>query len=225
MKIGRLIGIYALGMGLVFVLLLAWIGLVYAINVYTTAKLSAEAILNTMLTGLLSVIGFPIVHRAVYRHHWNISRKLASGELQVGDHMPVIGVAPSPPVPRVRKTRLQIALYVALYALAMASLLAAYAPFEHQAALNTFLARFSIGRSSFSSLATLVVVYAPMAIGLGIALPLLEIDRKRMQSPELPATEKLRLQLRQDWVFSFVMSYVTVSFLAFLTGNMILNHL
>ena len=225
MKITRLLGIYALGMGLVFVLLLAWIGAVYAINVYTTAKLSAEAILNTMLTGLLSVVGLPIVHRAVYRHHWHISRKLASGELQVGDHMPIIGAEPSPPVPRVRKTQWQIALYVALYALAMASLLAAYAPFGHQEALNAFLARFSAGRSSFSSLATLVVMYAPMAIGLGIAMPLLEIDRKRMQSRALPATEVLRLQLRQDWVFSFVMSYVTVSFLAFLTGNLIISYL
>lgn len=225
MKVARMLGIYALGMGLVFVLLLAWIGLVYAINVYTTATLSADEIFNMMLSGLLSIVGFPIVHRALYRHFWAISRKLASGEMQIGDAMPVMGVEPSPPVPRVRKTRLQIALYVALYVLAMASLLVAYAPLGHHEALNAFLARYSAGRSSFSSLATLVVVYAPMALGLALALPFLEIDRKRLQSGELPPDEALRLKLRQDWLFSFVTAYATVSFLAFSAGNMILRYL
>lgn len=225
MKIARAVGISALGMALVFVLLFVWIGTVYVVNVYTTLALSPDAILNAMLTGLLSLIGLPIVHHALYRHFWSISRRLASGELKIGDDMPVMGVAPSLPVPRVRKTGAQHVLYLAIYALAIASLLAAYAPLGHQAMLNTFLARFSVGRSSFSSLATLIVVYAPMLVGFVLALPLLQRDRKRLQSGTLDATEALRLTLRQDWLFSFITAYVTVGFLAFVAGNMILKYL
>ncbi|MEN4904396.1 hypothetical protein [Luteimonas sp. TWI1416] len=220
----RQLGLYLLCGTLVAGLLLAWIGLVYAINVYTTVEVSADAILNMMLTGLLSVVGLPIVHRALYRRFWDVSRKTAAGELRPGAAVPVIGVA-SPPVPRVRTTWQQRALYTALYVVGIASLLAAYAPLRHHEALNAFLARFSAGRSSFSSLATLMVVYVPMAISLGLAMLLLSGDRKRLEAGTLPPDETLRLQLRQDWVFSFMAAYVLIGFLAFLAGHMLLAYL
>lgn len=224
MKLVRQLGIYLLGGALVAALLLAWIGLVYAVNVYTTAKVSADAMLNMMLTGLLSVVGLPIVHRALYRRFWAVSRKTAAGELQPGAPVPVIGVA-SPPVPRVRTTGRQRAGYSALYAVGIASLLAAYAPLGHHEALNAFLVRFSAGRSSFSSLAALVVVYVPMAVSLVLAMLLLRGDHKRLEAGTLPPDETLRLQLRQDWIFSFMAAYVLIGFLAFLAGHMILAFL
>ncbi|UNK42540.1 hypothetical protein MNO14_00060 [Luteimonas sp. S4-F44] len=52
MKLARQLGIYLLAGALVAALLLAWIGLVYAVNIYSTAKVSADAIVNMMLTGL-----------------------------------------------------------------------------------------------------------------------------------------------------------------------------
>ena len=215
--------IIALSMGLTAVLLLAWIGLSVLASLYGPASITAEAVLNFLLAIVLAFVGLPILHRAFYRYFWNIRRKLASCEIQIGDKMPVVGADPTPPPPRTRKTRRQIALYAIFYVIGIVSLLAIYVPIGHQEALNAFLARYSAGRSSFSTLATLVIIYLPMAITLALIFPFLDADQKLIRAGSTDAKEILRLQDRQEWLFSFRTAYVCVGFLSFVAGNWILR--
>jgi hypothetical protein len=224
MKAAQVVKILALSMVLTAVVLMGWIGLVYAVNVYSPVSMSAEAVLNMLLAVLMTFIGLPFFHRAFHRHFWAIRRKLASGELRLGDPMPALGAATTTPPPRIRKTRGQIVLYTTLYIIGMASLLAAYAPLDHQAILNAFLGRFSAGRSSFSSLATLVVIYLPMVMSFAVIFPFLNAHRKRAQTGgAIDPAEALRLQDNDEWLVSFAAAYVSVGFFTFVAGNMILN--
>jgi hypothetical protein len=206
-------------------MLLGWIAFVYAINVYAGVSITAEAALNLILTTFLAFVGLPLVHRAVHRWSWHVRRKQDSGAWRVGAPMPRFGSEPTLPPPRVKKTPGQIMLYVALYAIGIASLLAAYAPLSHQQALNEFLGRFSAGRASFSSLANLVLVFLPMALSFAVLLPFIDADQKRMKAGGLDDAEILRLKDRQEWLTSFATAFVMVGFLAFVAGNMILDHL
>lgn len=217
--------IIGLSMVLTAILLLAWIGLVYAANVYTPVAISAEAMLNLMLSALLAFIGLPILHAAFYRHFWNIRRKLASGEMRVGDNIPAFGAEKTPPPPRIRKTPRQMALYAAFYIIGIASLIALYAPIGHQEGLIAFISRFSAGRNSFASLANLIIIFVPMAITLALIFPFLDADRKLIKAGSTDAEEILRLQDRQEWLFAFTTAYVCVGFLSFVAGNWILAFL
>lgn len=109
MKLLSALKIIALSMALTAVLLLGWIGLSVLAYNHSAGSISANAVLNFMLAALLAFIGLPILHRAFYRYFWVIKRKLASGEMQIGDRMPVIGSEPHAPPPRTAKTRGQIA--------------------------------------------------------------------------------------------------------------------
>nr|WP_314437464.1 hypothetical protein [uncultured Brevundimonas sp.] len=221
--------IIALSMALTAVLLLGWIGLSVLAYNRGAGSISSDAVLNFMLAALLAFIGLPILHRAFHRYFWTIKRRLASGEMQIGDKIPVFGSAPCDPPPRIAKTRGQIALYAVFYAVGIASLLAIYVPIGHQEALNAFLSRFSAGRSSFTTLATLVIIYLPMAITLALIFPFLDADKKLMQAgdadPAPDPDEVLRLQDRQEWLFSFATAYVCVGFLSFIAGHMIVRFL
>lgn len=225
MKLLSALKIIVLSMALTAVLLLGWIGLSVLAYNHGAGAISSNAVLNFMLAALLAFIGLPILHRAFYRYFWTIRRKLASGEMQIGDRMPVIGSEPHAPPPRTAKTRGQIALYAVFYVIGIASLLAIYVPIGHQEGLNAFLSRFSAGRSSFTTLATLVIIYLPMAITLALIFPFIDADKKLIQKSGADADEILRLQDRQEWLFSFATAYVCVGFLTFIAGHMILRFL
>lgn len=225
MKLLSALKIIALGMALTAILLLGWIGLSLLTYNHGAGSISSNAVLNFMLAALLAFIGLPILHRAFHRYFWAIRRKLASGEMKIGDRMPVIGSEPHAPPPRTVKTRGQIALYVVFYVIGIASLLAIYVPIGHQEALNAFLSRYSGGRSSFTTLTTLVIIYLPMAITLALIFPFLDADKKLIQAGGTDADEILRLQDRQEWLFSFATAYVCVGFLTFIAGHMILRFL
>lgn len=225
MKAVQVVKILALSMGLTAVMLMGWIGLVYAVNTYSAIAVTAEEVLNLILVGFVAVIGLPILHAATHRWFWHIRRKQASGEFLFGEEMPSFGSKPTQPPPRIKWGARQIAVYAILYLVGMSSLVVAYAPLGHQEALTSFLWRFSAGRASFSSLVQLVIVFVPMALSFACLMPLFEADRKRLSAGGLSQQEALAIRGRQEWLSSFATAFVMAGFLAFLAGNMILAHL
>ncbi|MBN9466362.1 hypothetical protein [Brevundimonas sp.] len=224
MTLLRALAIIALGMAITAVVLLGWIGLLFVVNTSTPVAMTAEAALNLMLVVLLALVGLPILHAALYRWFWHVRRRTAQGAFPVGQS-PAFGSEPTAPPPRTVKTAGQRALYAVVYVVGVVSLIAAYAPLGHQEALNAFLARFSAGRASFTSLAQLVVIFLPMAASFAIIVPLLERDRRRMAAGLADEAEVLRLQAKQEWLFAFAAAFVMTGFTAFLAGNMILQFL
>jgi len=71
----------------------------------------------------------------------------------------------------------------------------------------------------------LVVIFLPMAASFAIIAPLLERDRRRMAAGLADEAEVLRLQVKQEWLFSFATAFVMAGFTAFLAGHMILQFL
>ena len=224
MKPVQVVKILAVSMVLTAVMLMGWIGLVYAVNTYTAIAITAEEVLNLILVGFVAVIGLPILHAATYRWFWHIRRKQAAGEFLLGE-MPGFGSEPTQSPPRIKWGARQIAVYAILYLVGMSSLIAAYAPLGHQEALTSFLWRFSAGRASFSSLVQLVIVFLPMALSFACLVPLFEADRKRLTAGGLNEHEALSIRGRQEWLSSFATAFVMAGFLAFMAGNMILAHL
>lgn len=225
MKLLRALAIIAISMAITAAVLLGWIGLSVLAYNHAAGSISSDAVLNFLLAALLAFVGLPILHRGLYRYFWNIRRKLASGEMNVGDEAPVFGGGPYPPPPRTTKTRGQIALYAVFYAIGIASLLAIYVPTGHQEGLNAFLSRFSAGRSSFTTLVTLVIIYLPMAITLALIFPFIDADQRLIRAGNADPKEILRLQDRQEWLFAFATAYVCVGFLSFIAGHMIVRFL
>ncbi|WP_313012745.1 hypothetical protein [Brevundimonas sp.] len=225
MKIRNAFAIIALGMGVTAIILFGWIGFVFAINTYTPVAMTAEAALNLILVLLLATAGLPILHAAVYRWFWHIRRRREAGAYSRGEPIPAFGSEPTAPPPRAAKTTRQRLLYSALYVVGILSLLAAYAPIGHQEGLAAFLERFSAGRASFTSLATLIVIFLPMAISFALLAPLVERDSRRLNAGLADAAEVLRLQAKQEWLFSFATAFVMTGFLAFFAGNLILSFL
>lgn len=225
MKPVQVVKILAVSMVLTAVMLMGWIGLVYAANTYTAIAITAEEVLNLILVGFVAVIDLPILHAATYRWFWHIRRKQAAGEFLLDEEMPGFGSEPTQPPPPIKWRARQIAVYALLYLVGMSSLIAAYAPFGHQEALTSFLWRFSAGRASFSSLVQLVIVFLPMALSFACIIPLFEADRKRLAAGGLSEQEVLGIRGRQEWLSSFATSFVMAGFLAFIAGNMILAYL
>lgn len=64
-----------------------------------------------------------------------------------------------------------------------------------------------------------------MAITLALIFPFVDADKKLIQKGGADADEILRLQDRQEWLFSFATAYVCVGFLTFIAGHMILRFL
>jgi len=214
-----------LGIGGTAVILFGWIGLVYAVNTYTSVVMTTQAALNLILVALLAVVGLPTLHAANYRWFWHVHSKQASGAISLGQQAPAFGSEPTASPPRVTKTAGQRLLYVSLYAVGILSLIAAYAPIDHQAWLAGLLGRFSAGRESFSSLARLVVIYLPMIVSLAIIAPFVERDRRRLEEGVVDDREALRLQAKREWLFAFAAAFVMTGFIAFVAGNMILSFL
>ncbi len=214
-----------LGMGGTAVILFGWIGLVYAVNTYTSVIMTAEAALNLIIVALLAVVGLPVIHAANYRWFWHVHRNQVSGAISFGRQIPAFGSEPTASPPRVNKTAGQRLLYASLYAVGILSLIAAYAPIDHQAWLAGLLARFSAGRESFSSLARLVVIYLPMMVSLAIIAPFVEWDRRRLEDGVVDREEALRLQAKREWLFAFAAAFVMTGFIAFVAGTMILGFL
>ena len=225
MKAAQVVKILALSMVLTAVVLMGWIGLVYAVNTYTAIAITAEETLNLILVGLIAVVGLPILHAATHRWFWHIRRKQAAGDFLLGQEMPAFGSEPTQPPPRITWGARQIAVYGLLYLIGIISLIAAYAPLGHQEALTSFLWRFSAGRASFSSLVQLVIVFLPMVLSFTCLAPLFESDRKRLAAGGLSEQEALAIRGRQEWLSSFATAFVMAGFLAFISGNMILAHL
>ncbi len=225
MKLRTAFGIIALSMRVTAIILFGWIGFVFAINTYTPVAMTAEAALNLILVLLLATAGLPILHAAVYRWFWHIRRRREAGAYSRGEPIPAFGSEPTAPPPRAAKTTRQRLLYTALYAIGILSLVAAYAPIGHQEGLAAFLDRFSAGRASFTSLATLIVIFLPMAISFAILAPLVERDSRRLNAGLADAAEILRLRAKQEWLFSFATAFVMTGFLAFFAGNLILSFL
>ena len=225
MKLRTAFGIIALSMRVTAIILFGWIGFVFAIHTYTPVAMTAEAALNLILVLLLATAGLPILHAAVYRWFWHIRRRREAGAYSRGEPIPAFGSEPTAPPPRAAKTTRQRLLYTALYAIGILSLVAAYAPIGHQEGLAAFLDRFSAGRASFTSLATLIVIFLPMAISFAILAPLVERDSRRLNAGLADAAEILRLRAKQEWLFSFATAFVMTGFLAFFAGNLILSFL
>ena len=64
-----------------------------------------------------------------------------------------------------------------------------------------------------------------MAMSFALLAPLVERDSRRLNAGLADAAEVLRLQAKQEWLFSFATAFVMTGFLAFVAGNLILSFL
>ncbi|HUH23678.1 MAG TPA: hypothetical protein VLZ51_06425, partial [Brevundimonas sp.] len=116
-------------------------------------------------------------------------------------------------------------LYALLYLAAIGLLLFVYLPLGHQEVIHGFIARFSSGRASAGSLASLLTAWLPLLGGMAVVMLALEGDMKKIRSGLLDPAETLRLQGRVEWLGAFVTAFAMTSLLCFFSGAMIARYL
>lgn len=186
--------------------------------------LSFEAALNGVLVCILALVSLPLLHRAAYRWQWHVDHGLKAGKIKFGE-LPDYSSEPTARPPAVPWTTGQKLLFASIYIVAITTMIVAYAPIGNQTIIQAFIAYFSAGRASYSSLSTLLLVYLPMFLILCVVMLLLDKDQKRYNAGLMSPDEALRFQGKLNWFFSFAIAFATTSFLCFLTGAMINGYL
>ena len=100
-----------------------------------------------------------------------------------------------------------------------------FMPLGHQEALNRFIARYSSGRTSAASLATLVIVTIPMIIGMAAMALYMQKDMQKVRAGLVTGADKQRIELRLNWLAAFVPAVIMTGLLCFFVGNLTLRYL
>ncbi|MET4684869.1 hypothetical protein [Brevundimonas faecalis] len=188
-------------------------------------SLTFEEAFNGVLAVLMALFFLPLCHAGTYRWFWHIEKKRQAGHFLSGAAMPDAFSEPTEPPPAVPISLGQRTVYALLYLAAIGLLLFVYLPLGHQAVLQGFIARFSSGRASAGSLATLLTAWLPLLGGMAVVMLALEGDMKKIRSGLLDPTETLRLQGRVEWLGAFVTAFAMTSLLCFMFGAMIARYL
>lgn len=188
-------------------------------------SLTFEQAFNGVLAVLMAFFFLPLAHAGTYRWFWHIEKRRQAGHFLGGAAMPDAFSEPTEPPPAVPISLPQRAFYALLYLAAISLLLFVYLPLGHQAVMQDFIARFSSGRASAGSLASLLTAWLPLLTGMAVVLLALEGDMKKIRSGQLDPAETLRLQGRVEWLGAFVTAFAMTSLLCFFFGAMIARYL
>lgn len=188
-------------------------------------SLTFEQAFNGVLAVLMAFFFLPLAHAGTYRWFWHIEKRRQAGHFLGGAAMPDAFSEPTEPPPAVPISLPQRAFYALLYLAAIGLLLFVYLPLGHQAVMQDFIARFSSGRASAGSLASLLTAWLPLLAGMAVVLLALEGDMKKIRSGLLDPAEALRLQGRVEWLGAFVTAFAMTSLLCFFFGAMIARYL
>lgn len=188
-------------------------------------SLTFEQAFNGVLAVLMAFFFLPLAHAGTYRWFWHIEKRRQAGHFLGGAAMPDAFSEPTEPPPVVPISLPQRAFYALLYLAAIGLLLFVYLPLGHQAVMQDFIARFSSGRASAGSLASLLTAWLPLLAGMAVVLLALEGDMKKVRSGLLEPSETLRLQGRVEWLGAFVTAFAMTSLFCFFFGAMIARYL
>jgi hypothetical protein len=188
-------------------------------------SLTFEQAFNGVLAVLMAFFFLPLAHAGTYRWFWHIEKRRQAGHFLGGAAMPDAFSEPTEPPLAVPISLPQRAFYALLYLAAISLLLFVYLPLGHQAVMQDFIARFSSGRASAGSLASLLTAWLPLLGGMAVVLLALEGDMKKIRSGLLDPAEALRLQGRVEWLGAFVTAFAMTSLLCFVFGAMIARYL
>lgn len=200
------------------------IGLLFAAEAMGRS-LTFEQSLNGVLAVFMALVFLPLAHAGTYRWFWHIEKRRVAGDFLYGASMPDAFSEPTEPPPAVPISMSQRGLYALLYLAAIGLLLFVYLPLGHQTAIQSFIARFSAGRASAGSLATLLTAWLPLLGGMAVVMLALEGDMKKIRSRLLDPAKTLRLQARVEWLGSFVTAFAMTSLFCFFFGAMIARYL
>ena len=216
----RFIGV-VLGVALlIFLILMAWVGLAFLMNQDKAHLVAPEVVFNHVLVLLLSVAGLPFFHWALLRHHWLQEQRRLAGKPHDPNETIAAAMIAAEPLPKTRKTWRQRLLYVGLYVYGVTFLMTVFGPLDNLRWLVRVMARFSNGSASAASLASLVVF---VAVGLMLLLLLwmvLDRERKEIETVQLDPDEALRLRMKQQWLYSFMAALTVAAFLCFFAGRL-----
>ncbi|QEI05161.1 hypothetical protein FXN63_04405 [Pigmentiphaga aceris] len=215
----RFIGVVLGSMVLVFVILMAWIGLTVLMNQDTAHPVAADVVFNYLLVSLLSFIGLPFFHWAMLRRHWQQEQRRLAGLPNDPNETIAAAMLAAEPLPKTRKSWQQKVLYVGLYIYGIALLMSVFGPLDNQRWLIRMIARFSAGSASFGSLANLVI-FVPAGLMLLLLFFVLDRETDGLERGQLDPAETLRLRMKQQWLFSFVAALTAAAFLCFFVGRM-----
>ena len=202
--------------------LVAWLLLTVIVNTDQSVPVSSQLIFIYLMVSVLAFGLLPVMHMAVYRWFWHRAKSLKHDAIPGDDGF---GMQATPSVSLSRKTPSQVMLYFSCYLVGIALLLFAFGPFGHQIGLIHFLERPSFGSASFGSLVGLAVGLLP-AMTLTVPLVILSgRERREISRGVHDDAETLRLQLKHEWLFSFVAAFVMISLLCFVTGLLTYDYL
>ena len=221
----RFIGVVLGAALLVFLILMAWVGLAFVMNQDKAHPVASALVFNYLLVSLLSLAGLPLFHWALLRHHWLQEERRLAGKPHDPNETIAAAMIAAEPLPSTRKTWRQRLLYVALYAYGVAMLMTVFGPLDNQRWLVRVMARFSAGSASVASLVNLVVF---VSVGLMLLLLLfLVLDRERteIEKGQLDPDETLRLRMKQQWLYAFMAALAVTVFLCFFAGRLTVAHL
>lgn len=205
------------------ILFSAWIATAFFFQ--SSGKDSGAVALNLVVSCCVAIAGLIPMHRGVYRWYWHVERKRAAGKIAPEDEGPRYGSEPSAPPPRMDlpwAIRLRHAL---IYTIAIATLLYAFAPYEHQLAIIRFLGAHSAGRASAGSLAMLIFGYLPIGVLVALAMLLTHRQMRLQDAGQLDERGQLLLKAEQLWLFSFAAAFAVAVLLCRLAGGLIVQYL
>lgn len=215
---------------LVIVVPAVWSGLGLTIGLLFLSEhlgrlLTFEQAFNGVLSVFLILVFLPVCHVGTHRWFWHVETKRKSGAYLNGQKIPPMGSEPTEPPPPLNATARDRLAYGLLYAAAMALLLFIYLPLGHHEAIGRFIVGHSSGRASASSLATILVIWLPLVAGLFAVFAYMESDMKKVRAHQVTGADKQRIELRLNWLGSFVTAVTVTGFLCYFLGNLILRYL
>lgn len=207
-----------------------WGGLALTIGVlflfeHLGQRLTFEQAFNGVLSLFLILVFLPLCHAGCHRWFWHVERRRQAGHFLGGETIPDMGSEPTEPAPPLKATSREKLTYALLYLAAVALLMFIYLPLGHHEAISRFIARFSAGRASATSLASIIIVWMPLLGGMFAVFLTMERDMKKIRAHQVTGAEKQRIELRLNWLGAFATAVTMTGFLCFVLGNLILRYL
>lgn len=208
----------------VWLFLALTIGLLF-LSEHIGQSLTFEQAFNGVLSLFLILIFLPLCHAGCHRWFWHIEQRRQAGHFIHGADIPDMGSEPTEAAPPLKATPREKLAYGLIYLAAMGLLLFIYLPLGHHEAINRFIARFSSGRASASSLAGIVIIWLPLIGGLLGVFAFMERDMKKIRAHQVTGAEKQKIELRLNWLAAFATAVTMTGLMCFFLGNLILRYL
>jgi len=205
---------------LVFLMLMAWVGLAFLMNQDKAHPAGPGVVFNYLLVSMLSIAGLPFFHWALLRHHWLQEQRRLAGKPHDPNETIAAAMIAAEPLPKTRKTWRQRLLYVGLYVYGVGFLMTVFGPLDNLRWLVRVMARVTNGSASAASLANLVVFVAGGLMMLVLLFLVLDRERKGIEKGQLDLDEALRLRMKQQWLYAFMAALAVTVFLCFFAGRL-----